>query len=153
MPANIFISYDHDDYSKKNGFLAIKNNPNHPLVFHDHSLKNPVLDKAGNVIRVPPSDPRSAPVREEIQRKFENASRLVVLIGADTHKSEWVKWEIETFYKMKERVDGQSAWKRIRGMFLKDREGAYLPPSLIERSAKVFKWDPEALDAWIKQDL
>jgi hypothetical protein len=69
MPANIFISYDHDDYSKKNGFLALKNNPNHPLVFHDHSLKVPVLDKNGKVIRVSPSDARSAPVREEIIKK------------------------------------------------------------------------------------
>jgi hypothetical protein len=86
-------------------------------------------------------------------KKFENASRLVVLIGTDTHQSAWVKWEVETFYKIKEKIDGQSTWKRIRGMFLKDRENARLPASLAGRSTQPLKWDPEALEAWIKKDL
>ena len=32
---------------------------------------------------------------------LNNASRLLVLIGRDTHSSEWVKWEIDTFKQLK----------------------------------------------------
>ena len=134
MAANVFVSYDHDDYSKKNGFLALKNNPNHPLDFHDHSLKDPVRDARGNVIRYSPNDERSKPVRDEIIKKFERASRLIVLIGNDTWKSDWVDWEVKTFHSMKEKIDEGVAYKRIRGMFLKDRSGSKIPESLNRRS-------------------
>src|SRR5436853_6213667 len=106
MPTNVFVSYDHDDQKQVNGFKALKSNPNHPLDFHDHSLKEPVLDKLGRPIKHPPSDPRSQKVRDEIRGKFDRASKLVVLIGDDTHKSEWVDWEIRTFYNMKKRLGG-----------------------------------------------
>jgi hypothetical protein len=42
--------------------------------------------------------------------------KLAVLIGNDTHKNEWVEWEINAFYSRKEKVSGKNTWKRIRGM-------------------------------------
>lgn len=150
MPANAFISYDHDDQSQVAGFKLLKNNPNHPLDFQDHSLKDAVRDRSGKPIKFPPSDTRSKPVRDEIIRKFDRASKLVVLIGDDTHNSEWVNWEINTFYEMKEKVSGENTWKRIRGMTLKGSEQATAPSALYNgRSTKWLAWDPEALDKWL----
>ncbi len=106
MATNVFVSYDHDDQKQVGGFKLFKNNPKHPLDFRDHSLKEPVTDKSGKPIKYPPSDPRSKPVRDEIKKKFENASKLVVLIGDDTYKSEWVEWEINTFFRNEERSVG-----------------------------------------------
>lgn len=97
MAANVFVSFDHDDQKQVAGFKLLKNNPKHPLDFRDHSLKEPVKDMYGKPIIYPPSDPRSKPVRDEILAKFANCSKLVVLIGDDTHKSDWVKWEIDSF--------------------------------------------------------
>jgi hypothetical protein len=77
MPANAFISYDHDDQLQVAGFKLLKNNPNHPLDFQDHSLKDAVRDRSGKPIKYPPSDARSKPVRDEIKRKFDCASKLV----------------------------------------------------------------------------
>ena len=71
MPTNAFVSYDHDDQNQVGGFKALKNNPNHPLEFNDHSLKDAVKDKNGKPINYSPSDPRSKPVRDEIIKKFE----------------------------------------------------------------------------------
>lgn len=150
MSANVFVSYDHDDQNQVNGFKAIKYNPNHPLDFHDHSLKEPVTDRSGKPITYPPSDPRSQKVREEIKAKFNRASKLVVLIGYRTHQSEWVDWEIRTFYDMKKALSGENTWKRIRGMKLKGSENAALPPALYDnRSTQPLLWDPEALDKWL----
>lgn len=152
MAKNVFVSYDHNDVAQKNGFMLLKNSSNHPLDFRDHSLKEPVTDRYGNPIIYPPSDPRSKPVRDEIIEKFDNASKLIVLIGQDTAESEWVDWEIKTFYNMKEELSGDNTWKRIRGMRLKGHDKANIPGALGGKSTEVMNWDPEALDKWLDRD-
>ncbi|MCC6667199.1 MAG: TIR domain-containing protein [Polyangiaceae bacterium] len=153
MATNVFVSFDHDDYQQVNGFKALVQNPNHPLDFRDHSLKEPVTDRAGKPLTYPPSDPRSKPVRDEIISKFQNASKLVVLIGPSTHTSEWVTWEIDTFFAMKQPLARENTWKRIRGMFLKGHDTATPPGALMNgRSTKMLAWDPKALDQWLDQD-
>lgn len=152
MAKNIFVSFDHNDATQVNGFKLLKNNPNHPLDFRDHSLKEPVRDRYGNPIVYPPSDPRSKPVRDEIIQKFENASKLVVLIGSNTAGSEWVDWEIKTFYNMKYELSKENTWKRIRGMQLKGQDFASIPSALNDRSTKVMNWDPDAFDRWLDLD-
>jgi hypothetical protein len=150
MAANAFISYDHDDQKQVAGFKLLKNNPNHPLDFQDHSLKDAVRDQSGKPIKYPPNDSRSKSVRDAIIKKFENASKLVVLIGDDTHKSDWVDWEIRKFYAMKEKNSGDKTWKRIRGMKLKGSEKASAPAALLDgMSTQFLDWDPEALDKWL----
>jgi hypothetical protein len=152
MAANVFVSFDHDDQKQVGGLRLLKSNPNHPLDYHDHSLKEAVLDRAGKPIKHPPSDARSKAVRDEIIRKFERASKLVVLIGDTTYKSEWVEWEINTFYEMKKKLSVQKTWKRIRGMTLKGADNTNIPSALNDKSTKVLAWDPEALDKWLDQD-
>jgi hypothetical protein len=152
MAAKVFVSYDHDDQKQVGGFKLLKNNPNHPLDFHDHSLKEPVTDRSGRPIKYPPSDPRSKPVRDETLKKFDKCSKLVVLIGDNTHASDWVEWEVNTFFRIKNQVSGQNTWKRIRGMTLKGSRGAKITAALGGQSTKVLAWDPEALDKWLDQD-
>jgi hypothetical protein len=147
------VSYDHDDQKQVGAFKLLKDNPNHPLEFQDHSLKDPVLGASGKPLKYPPSDARSKPVRDAIMKKFERASKLVVLIGDSTHESDWVDWEVKTFYDMKEELSGDKTWKRIRGMTLKGSAGATVPSALgNRRSTKVLAWDPEALDKWLDTD-
>lgn len=153
MPVNVFVSFDHDDAAQVGGFKALVQNENHPLDFHDHSLPEPVKDKSGRIIRYPPGEPASEPVRREIRRRFESASRLVVLIGDRTHRSEWVDWEIREFYRMKQSLSGEKTWKRIRGMRLKGRETATTPEALFGRSTQALDWDPEQLDRWFDSEL
>jgi hypothetical protein len=131
MAANAFISFDHDDQQQCAGFRLLKNNPKHPLDFQDHSLKEPVLGRSGKPLKYPPSDARSKPVRDEIISKFNRASKLVVLIGDATWNSEWVTWEINTFYDMKRQLCGEKTWKRIRGMTLKGSDQATIPNALM----------------------
>jgi len=152
MAANVFVSFDHDDQQQVGAFKLLKHNPNYPLDFQDHSLKNPVLGVSGKPLKYPPTDARSKPVRDAITKKFERASKLVVLIGNNTHNSEWVAWEINTFYDMKEEISGEKTWKRIRGMKLKGSSGAITPTALGNRSTKVLVWDPETLDKWLDAD-
>jgi hypothetical protein len=153
MPTNVFVSYDHNDQNQVNGFKALKQNPNHPLDFRDHSLHEPVADRSGNPIVFPPSDGRSQKVRDEIKAKFDRASKLVVLIGNNTHQSQWVDWEIRTFFDMKKPISGDSTWKRIRGMKLKGCDNAAMPQALYnDRSTQALLWNPEELDKWLDEN-
>lgn len=151
MPANVFVSFDHEDQQQVEGFRGLINNPNHPLDFHDHSLKNPVVGQTGKPITYSPYNPKSRPVRREILRKFEKASRMVVLIGKSTHKSDWVKWEIVTFYENKKRLPGKTR-KRIRAMWLLNCENTSLPNVLKGRSIQPMRWDPIGLDKWLEEN-
>ncbi len=152
MAKNVFVSFDHDDKNQVAGFKSLRRNPNHPLDFRDHSLKEPVTGAGGRPIKYPPSDARSKPVRDEIRSKFENASKLVVLIGDDTWKSDWIEWEVNTFFRMKKPLSGEKTWKRIRGMRLKGSDDARLPDAMGGQSTKCMKWDPDALDQWLDLD-
>jgi hypothetical protein len=150
MATNVFVSFNHDDQRQVGGFKLLKNNPNHPLDFQDHSLKDAVRDRSGRPITFPPSDPRSKPVRDAIVAKFDRASKLVVLIGDSTHASAWVDWEINAFYALKEPLSKENTWKRIRGMLLKGSEQAVVPNALYNgHSTQWLAWDPEALDKWL----
>lgn len=152
MTSRIFISFDHDDAAQVNGFRGLIDNPQHPLDAYDRSLTEPVVDAYGRPIKVRPSDPRAAPVKREIIRRFDTSSRLVVLIGDDTHSSEWVAWEIETFYNLKHPLSGDRTWKRMRGMWLKGRTGGK-PAALAGRSTPAMEWDPVALDRWLDEPI
>jgi hypothetical protein len=153
MPANLFVSYDHDDQNQVAGLKALAKNPNHPLDFHDHSLKEAVTGTGGKPLKYPPSDPRSKPVRDEIRAKFVKASRLLVLIGDATSDSEWVAWEINTFYDMKKSENEPDPAARIRGMRLKGSEKATTPKALTAKSCVVMNWDLEKLDEWLEAPL
>jgi hypothetical protein len=152
MAANVFVSYDHDDQRQVGAFKLLKDNPNHPLDFQDHSLKSAVMGPGGKPLTYPPSDARSKPVRDAIEKRFARASKLVVLIGDDTYRSEWVTWEVNTFHSMKEELSGEKTWKRIRGMKLKGADGAKVPVVLGGQSTEVLTWDPEKLDKWLDLD-
>jgi hypothetical protein len=139
MPLRIFISFDHEDPAQVEGFRALVRNPSHSLESHDRALP----DRQ----KLPPTDPRAEPVRKELRRLFDQASRMVVLIGDDTHASPWADWDIREFFARKQVLSGEHAWKRLRGMRLAGSRGGD-PPALARRSAPTLDWDPEELDRW-----
>jgi len=151
MPTNVFVSFVHEDQEQMNSFRALAKNPNHKLVFQDRSLKEPVVDRAGTPLPYPPNERGSRPVRNEIKRLFDKATKMVVLVGESTHKSVWVNWEIKTFYDRKKSLPGRTR-KRIRAMRIKDCESAVLPPALTGRSTRPMNWDPEEIGKWFDEN-
>ncbi|MFT4908198.1 MAG: hypothetical protein ACI978_002287 [Oleispira sp.] len=95
----VFISYKHSDRQYVDQIKSVVGNPNHSLEFDDHSLAEAVLNMHGHINRRPPSSFESLPVKNEIEKRLKQSDKLVAIIGDDTHSSEWVKWEIDTFEK------------------------------------------------------
>ena len=136
----MFISYDHDDQCFLNDIKSIQFNRNNPVSFIDRSLVEPVRNEYGHVNRRMPFDPASKAVRSLIHRQLNDSSKLLVLIGRDTHSSKWVQWEIETFKGLKTRPD-------ILVMRVKGNEYAGGPSNTAGHPIK--NWNVSDLENWL----
>jgi hypothetical protein len=122
----IFVSFDHDDTDRVNGFLGLRNIMD-GFEFYNHKLDHRIRSTDENyVCRV---------IREEY---IQPASVTVVLIGNKTAQSNWVKWEIAESLKQ---------GKGILGIQLPDTYGQV--PQGIPADA-VGSWQPEKFPAWIE---
>ena len=72
MPVNIFVSFVHEDQEQIESFRALAKNPNHKLIFHDRSLKEPVADKVGVPLPYPPHDPNGDQICQICDRVRES---------------------------------------------------------------------------------
>jgi len=147
MNNSVYVSLNHDDPYQKAALNLLIRNPRYPLDFHDHTLAGDGKITSG------PDDPRSKPLRDEIVKKLETASRLVVLIGAYTYMDDWVRWEIDTFFAMKKKAFAGNTWRLIRGMRIENSPDAIAPGALGDRSTEVIAWDPKALEKWLGEDV
>lgn len=93
----IFISHNHRDADAINLINSLNRNPNSSLSFKDKSLSAPVYNDYKHINRRAPTDSASKPVKKEINALLDKSDKLLVLLGADTHSSLWVQWEINAF--------------------------------------------------------
>jgi len=122
----IFISFDHDDTAKVNGFLGLRNIID-GFEFYNHKLDHRIQSTDANyVCRV---------IREEY---IKPASVTVVLIGNKTADSKWVLWEIQESLRQ---------GKGILGIRLPETYGQ-IPQGIPENA--VGTWQPENFPGWIE---
>jgi hypothetical protein len=81
----IFISYDYDnDKHYKNLFVAWDKNGLFDFSFYDASVDVSVNSTDATYIK------------SVIKNRIKSSSHFLCIVGKHTHKSAWVKWEIET---------------------------------------------------------
>ncbi|MFC2070492.1 TIR domain-containing protein [Chloroflexota bacterium] len=148
MPTNVFISFQRNDLEYVNSIRALADNRQHELEFHDRSEIQPVTDKNGKPLRYPPHHDGSKPIKNKLKGLLKKATKMVVVIGENTHKSEWVNWEIQSFYDRYEDISGDSD-KRILALFVPDKSNYTLPRILTTYSIRPTKWDMNLLSNWI----
>ena len=139
---SVFISYDHDDQEHLHTIKSIRLNTSSPIEFIDRSLKEPVLNDYGHVNRKQPMDSASLPVRSEIEKLLNQSSKLLVLVGRDTHSSEWVKWEIESFTRLKRN-------ESILLMRVPNNSSAGAPTG--SRHLGILNWSSAELAKWLER--
>jgi hypothetical protein len=89
----VFISYDYDeDKHYKNLLVAWDKNDMFDFTFEDHST-----DVSVN------SDDAAA-IRRAISRKINSSPRFLCIVGEDTRKSDWVKWEIDKAVELGKKI-------------------------------------------------
>ncbi len=83
----VFISYDYDeDKTYKNMLLAwSKNNADH--------FKNFTFEDGSTDVSINSTD--NAAIKRAISKRMGQCDVFLLLVGENTHKSTWCKWEIE----------------------------------------------------------
>lgn len=126
MKRRVFISFDHDDTEKVNGFIGLRNIMD-SLDFYNHKLDHRINSADQEYVR--------RVIREEY---IKPAALTIVLIGNRTAKSAWVKWEI---------AESIRQGKAVLGIRLKDTFGP-IPEGL--PTTHVGGWQPEKFLGWIE---
>ncbi len=129
---NLFVSHKGEDENKIDAFKKLMAKKGYH--FRDSSIRE--------------SEPNRANNKEYIKHNIlkpaiDWAGTMVVLIGKDTHKSEWVDWEIE--YAMKHDT-------KIVGVFLPGEKDAELPDSLKDYGDSCVGWNSDKIDEAIRSD-
>ncbi len=97
----VFISFDYEkDKHYKNLLTAWDKNGLFDFKFYDGSVKVPV------------NSTDAGPIRRVISQRIDDCTRLLCIVGEETHKSDWVAWEID---KAKEKNKKLIAVKTAKG--------------------------------------
>lgn len=89
----VFISYDYDnDKHYKNLLLAWDSNKLFDFSIHDHSAD----------VSINSTD--ATAIKRVISRYINDATYFLVIVGKKTHKSSWVKWEIEKALELNKKI-------------------------------------------------
>lgn len=80
-------------------------------------------------------------IKRKIREKIQRAGVVLCLINTDTHKSEWVSWELKTAIELQ---------KSIVAMAVKDLNKATLP-SPIRNKVKFYPWNPGSLGTYLEK--
>jgi len=89
----VFISYDYDnDKHFKNLLLAWDANKLFDFSIHDHSADVSINSVNANAIK------------SVLSRYINEATYFLVVVGEKTHKSAWVKWEIDKAVELGKRI-------------------------------------------------
>jgi hypothetical protein len=89
----VFVSYDYsNDKHYKNLLLAWDGNKLFDFSIHDHSADVSI------------NSTNASAIKSTLSRFINEATYFLVIIGEKTHKSDWVKWEIEKAVELKKKI-------------------------------------------------
>lgn len=123
---NIFVSHQHNDADKIERFKNLIGK--HGIDMRDSSIyENKLKNNAKNEQYIK---------QELIKPQMQWAGTVVVLIGENTAKSDYVNWEIKTAAEM---------GKRIIGVYLQGAKEEDIPSELIEHGHNLVGWNGEKI--------
>lgn len=122
MAKHVFLSFVEEDLPLVRPFRGQAKNKKSGLVFDDYSVKTAYNSTNADYIK------------SQITPKIRAASATVVIIGATTSTSSWVRWEVEKSVAL---------GNKIIGVRLSTAGGT--PAYLAAAGAKIIGWDIAAI--------
>jgi len=120
MARHVFLSLVEEDLQLVELFRGQAKNVNNDLEFDDYAMKVPINSDNANY------------VRSQIRNKIDGVSVTLCLIGHNTHRSDWVDWEINASNEM---------GKGIVGMRLHSSSSDIVPDALDNVDADIVDWN------------
>jgi antiphage defense system Thoeris ThsB-like protein len=123
---HVFISHHFADDAEVDKFTSL-------LKSAGYDIRNSSIRvKAANQRRLERGEVKDETIRRLLRMKVSWASRVVVLIGKETHSRPWVNWEIEQAHKQ---------GKRIVGVYVRGGTDADVPPALEQYASAIVGWN------------
>ncbi len=120
-----FISFQHDDVMQARGLRLLNANPNHKVSFTERSFIDPVKGKS------------DAQVWKEIKSEIDKSDVVLVAVGDNTHKSNWVPREVQ--YAREQGIP-------VTAQTLPGKDDAKTPECLKDNGVAVERWNPNKLN-------
>lgn len=134
---HVFISHHHADDAEVDGLTAL-------LTRAGYDIRNSsIRAKPANQRRLERGEVSDETIRRLLRMKISWASRVVVLIGKDTHTRPWVNWEIEQANKQ---------GKRIVGVYIRGGTAADTPEALEKYASAIVGWNSGSIMSAIDGD-
>lgn len=131
---HVFISHHFADDAEVDNLTTL-------LKGRGYDIRNSsVRAKPANQQRLDRGEVEDETLRRLLRMKISWASRVVVLIGKDTHARPWVNWEIE---------QANRQGKRIIGVYVRGGTDADVPPSLEQYASAIVGWNSGTIAAAI----
>ena len=124
-----FISFKAEDKQQVQGLRLLAANPDFDIEFFDESVRREIRSND------------NAYVRRKIREKISRSSITICMIGTNTHKSDWVTWELEESF---------DKGNTVIAMALKGIDEAVLPKPIKDKSLTFHAWDYEKLSKLIQ---
>jgi hypothetical protein len=153
MSTHIFVSYDHENAEDILSFRTLKSLVSPQLIFSDYALADKHAEAHGSLVKLLPDRPGSEEVEKKLHTYIEMSSRMLVLIGNNTHRNDWVDWQVDRFFREKLFAVGKESLHRILGMRLKECRNATVPKALLKRDLTVIDWSPDTCNLWMLGDI
>jgi hypothetical protein len=135
--------------------MSLGNNRRHVFISHHHA-DDAEVDKLTHLLSEKGYDIRNSSIRAKpanqerldkglvkpeviqrlLRRKISWAGTMVVVIGKDTHKRDWVNWEVE---------EAHSQGKRIVGVYKRGGTEADIPKALEKYASAIKGWDSKSI--------
>ena len=117
---NVFISFDMDDVGMVTLMRNQAKDDRFPFEFRDYSVKEPFESRW----------------KTNVRNRIEQTSAVIVPIGANTHNSEAVDWEIREAHRQ---------GKPVIGVRLHRDQNHTVPKAMQEHGDKVIYWDTKKI--------
>lgn len=128
---NVFVSHHHKDDASVDGLSRMMADKGYK--FRNSSIRV----KPENQERLNQKMVSDNTIKRLLRMKMRWASQVIVVIGKETHKRDWVNWEIETAHRL---------GKPILGVYengLKDK--VEIPENLAKYGASIVGWRADSV--------
>lgn len=134
---HLFISHHHKDDGLVDKFLSLLGNKGWDV------RNSSIRAKPANQDRLDKGLVSDKTIQRLLRMKISWASKVVVLIGSETHARPWVNWEIEQAHKQ---------GKQIVGVYERDGTDFDIPPALEKYASKICAWNADSIKQAIDGD-